>query len=138
MSDHLTSRNLHDALREHARLTAGTGSSYQDVAREIGSIVLAVAVSWVVIGAPGVPAVERWVAQEAEPRSIWAVLAGVVVVLAFSAGQSLSDPLGAILRSPLTALARLIRAAVLLCGVAVIGAVALVPGAYLVHLLNLN
>ena len=39
---------------------------------------------------------------------------------------------------PFETLQRLMRLAILLCGVATIGAVALVPGAYLVHLLNLN
>jgi hypothetical protein len=88
VSDHLTSRDLHHALQQHARLTRSASSSYADVAREIGFVVIAVAVGWVLIGAPGVPAVARWITQEAKPRGMLAAVVGVAAFIGYQAAYS--------------------------------------------------
>lgn len=138
MSDTITARDLREALTDHALLSRSRGSSYADVARELGFAVLAGAAVWLMIGAPGVPVIEQWAEREAEAWAVRTLLLGGVAALAYAAGQSLSDPLGALLRMPLAVLSRLARVTVLLCGVATVSVFALVPGAYVVHLLNLG
>jgi hypothetical protein len=128
----------HAAASTPDEVTARGADSYESVALNVGAVVLAVAFAWTVLGAPGVPAADIWVTPEAETFTPLALMAGALMLLGWGMGDSRVDVWGALLRFPLSAFARLVRAAVVLCGVATLGVAALLPGAYLVHVLGLS
>lgn len=137
----LSKDDLRDALAMHARMSRSTGQSYSEVAREIGSLVIVGALVWVLIGAPGVPAVDAFASTRLAPRVTDGAIALGLVVTADVVGQSwymAPQFVTALLRFPARVVGRLVSATVLLAGIACVSIVALLPGAYVVHLLGLN
>jgi hypothetical protein len=141
----LTARELRDALEMHARMTR-RGSSYEDVAREIGAVVMIAALVWALIfGAPGVPAVHQFLADVSDEMSehrVWTTLAVVTAIIAgclYLVSEAVAPyaPSAWMLGAPVRALLRLLRTATLLAGIACAGAAALVPGTAIAHLLGL-
>ena len=136
----LNERELRSALAMHARLTR-PGSSYEQVAREIGFVVMVAGLVWVIIGAPGVPAVQEFASDALDEVAantvlVFATLAAVVV--SGMAGL-ISPPLpypASLLCLPGKLLLGLLRTATLLAGIACVGIVALVPANAVAHLLG--
>jgi hypothetical protein len=88
-----------------------------------------------------VPAVHSFVSTRLAPHCLQGVTALGLVFFADAIGQAWhSTPalLTAVLRFPATLISLLVNAVVLLSGIASIGIVALLPGAYVVHLLGLS
>lgn len=138
----VTANDLRDALDRHARMTRPRGLSYEEVARNTGSVVIVAGLVWLLIGAPGVPAVEDFTKVEIVPRLKLAGIVFALVVCGEIAGQGLRftavGSFAEILRLPMRALGHMINTAMLLCGVAAVGTAALVPGTLVVHLLGLT
>ena len=83
----LTAQDLRDAFQMRARMTR-RGSSYEDVAREIGSVVLAAGIVWAIIGAPVVPAVQEFLPDASDEMTADRALTSAVVALGFVIGIS--------------------------------------------------
>jgi hypothetical protein len=111
------------------------------VAREIGALAVLAAIGWLLIGAPGVPAIAEFARTYFKPRLQEGMFGVIGIVSADFLGQAWysAPPLvQKLLRFPAAALGRLVRATVLLSGIGTIGIAALLPGAFVVHLLGLN
>jgi hypothetical protein len=140
----MTEKRFRELLMDHARASKSRSLSYHDVALQIGRLITTIAIFWWLLGFPGAAGVHAWWWREVVPHETLITVAipvMVVIVLSLEAARwhwRCPDGLREVLGWPAKFVGSLFHSAQLLLGVAAVGIVAIVPGAYAVFLLGLN
>lgn len=144
-SEPISAQDLKDALREHARLTRPRSSAdtYEAVARRVGYHSLQLLVIWLLLGAPGYPPlsdVRSDVGDWISDNDWWLFLGVVAFAFTWLYGKSygrfmrMREFAKAATEWPLVVFGTAVR----LFGIAVIGACAVLPAAFLVQAVGLT